>query len=90
MSAPVMCFICALASRRNAAFDRVEIGTVGRQVEKLGAGRLDGLADAAHLVASEVVHDHDVAGRKRRSQHLLDVGAEGLAVDRTRRARRAP
>ena len=57
-------------------------GLVGRQIEDGGAGRGDGLLDAIDLVGGEIVHHHDVAGRQRRSQHLLDVGPEGGAGHR--------
>jgi len=43
-------------------FDRVEVGTVGRQVKQGGAARLDGTPDAGDLVGRQIVHDHDIAG----------------------------
>ena len=33
-------------------------------------------------MAAEIVHDHDVAGLQYRHELLLDISAEGLAVDR--------
>ena len=33
-------------------------------------------------MAAEVVHDDDVACLQRGNEHLLDIGAEALAVDR--------
>ena len=36
--------------------DRIEIGTVGRKVEQLGADRLDESAYPRPLVAGEIVH----------------------------------
>ena len=62
--------------------DRVEIGTVGRQIEERGVGRGDRLADAVDLVRGEIVEHHDVAGLERRCQELLDVGAERRAGHR--------
>ena len=53
--------------------DRIEIGTVRRQVNQAGALRLDGLLHAHPLMAGQVVHDHDVALVKRRRQLLLNV-----------------
>src|SRR3954447_7064534 len=51
-------------------------------MEQAGAGRLDGLPDAIHLVRRKIVHDNDLATGQRRDQHLLDVGDEHLAIDR--------
>ena len=62
--------------------NRIEIGAVGRQVDKPGAARLDGFAHASHLVRAEVVHDDDVTGHEGRGQDLFDVGEEHLAVHR--------
>ena len=33
------------------------------------------------LVAAEVIHDHDVAGAKRRDEDMAHIGPEYLAVD---------
>ena len=41
--------------------DRVEVGTVGRQVKQGGAARLDGIPDAGDLVSRQIVHDDDIA-----------------------------
>lgn len=43
-------------------FDRIEIGTVGRQEQQLGASRPDRPSHGLTLVAAEIVHDDDVAG----------------------------
>ncbi len=61
--------------------DGVEVGTVGREVGRFRAGRLDHLTQARPLVARQVVHDDDVAGTQFRNQDLLDTGLEGVAVD---------
>ena len=53
-----------------------------RMTVDVGAGRSDGLADRFAAVAAEVVHDHHVAGLEGRDQEGLDIGQEGLAVDR--------
>jgi hypothetical protein len=63
--------------------DWVEIRTVGRQEEELGADGADGFAHGTAFVAAEIVHDDDVAGGERRRQDLLDIGEEALAVDRS-------
>ena len=62
--------------------DRVEVGTVGRQVEQRRAGGLDQRSHAWPLVARQVVHDHHVAWPQLRDENLLDVDLEGVAVDR--------
>jgi hypothetical protein len=63
--------------------DGIEIGTIGRQEEKVRAGRTDGPAHGVALVAAEIVHDDDVAGLERGHQELLDIGFEAFAVDRS-------
>ena len=54
--------------------DRIEIGTVGRQEEQLGAGRPDRASDGFSLVTAEIVDDDNVAELKRWHQNLLDIG----------------
>lgn len=63
--------------------DRIEVGTVGRQVDKFGTDRLDGFADTTDFVAGEIVHDHQVAGTKRGDKLLLDIGPKHVAVHRS-------
>lgn len=62
--------------------DWIEVGAVGRQEQQLGPDTADRLADGGPLVASQIVHDDDVAGRERRQQELLDVIGKALAIDR--------
>ena len=62
--------------------DRVEIGTVGRQVEEAGFGVFDRRSDALDLVARQIVEDNDVAWLKLGNEELLDPGAELFSVDR--------
>ena len=62
--------------------DRVEVWTVGRQIDQARTGSLDGLAHAAHLVRAEVIEHHDVAWLEFLDQELLDVGEERRSVDR--------
>ena len=63
--------------------DGIEIGTVRRQEEKVRADSTDGSAHGVALVATEIVHDYDVAGLQRRYEELLDIGFEAFAVDRS-------
>jgi hypothetical protein len=63
-------------------FDRIEVRRVGRQVEETRARRLDPLAGGRPLVAGQVVHDDDVALTQFWNKDALDIGLEGVAVDR--------
>jgi len=42
-------------------YDGIEVGTVGRQEEELGAYVVDGFAGGLAFAAAEIVHDDDVA-----------------------------
>ena len=46
--------------------DRIEVGTVGRQEEQLGASAADRLADGLVFVAAEIIDD-DAVARPRNS-----------------------
>ena len=61
-------------------FDRIEVGTVGRQIVEFGAAGLNSLPDARDLVGGQIVHDDDVAWAQGWRQHLLDPGEEALSV----------
>jgi hypothetical protein len=63
--------------------DGIEIWTIGRQEEKVRADRTDGPAHGVALVATEIVHDDDIAGLERRHEELLDIGFEAFAIDRS-------
>jgi hypothetical protein len=63
-------------------FDRIEVLTVGRQEEQLGAGCADRSTHRGSFVAAEIVDHHDVASAQGRRQELRDVGQEAEAVDR--------
>jgi hypothetical protein len=63
--------------------DRVHVGTVGRQVEDLGATLGDCLANTCNLVRGQIVEDHDVAAPERGSEDVLDVGSECIAIHRS-------
>lgn len=86
----------ALGSRAQDAFelgegkpDRIEVGTVGRHEVKGRAYGLDRLGDGFALAPGEIVHDHDIAGRKDWGRRLLDIGGEGLPRSSARRAQKA-
>ena len=63
-------------------FDRIEVGTVGREIEQMRARRLDSGPHRRTLVARKIVHHHDVTGLECGHEHLVDIGLEGDAVDR--------
>ena len=62
-------------------FDRIEVGTVGRQESEVRAGGLDRGPHLGLFVHRQVVEDDDVAAVQRRHQDLLDVGQEARIVD---------
>jgi len=49
----------------------------------MGASSANGAADRAAFVRAEVIHDNDVAGAQRRSEHVFDISLETFAVDGT-------
>ena len=61
----------------------LRVGGVFRQEEELGAGIPDGLTDGLAAVRAEIVQDHDIARPESGDEHLLDIEAEALAVDRS-------
>ena len=63
--------------------NRVEVRTIGRQEEQLGAGGADGASHCLSFVTAEIVDDDDVAGLECRNQELLDVSEEAFAIDRS-------
>ena len=75
--------------------DGIEIGRIGRQVEKDGAPGFDRGADACDFVRGEIVNHDDVALRQARGQHRLDIDQDALRRSlalperRVRRGRRS-
>lgn len=62
--------------------DRVEVGAVWWEEEQSCACRSDGLAHGLAFVATQIIHDDDVAGCERGHKELLDIGEEELTVNR--------
>jgi hypothetical protein len=62
-------------------FDRVQVGTVRRQIEQLGTGRPDRSSYGRGLMAAEIVHHDDVAWPQGWDQELHHPGEETLGVD---------
>ena len=63
-------------------FDGVQVGRIRRQIEQRGLRRRDGFFHASHLVAAEVVQDHDVPGLQRGTQKLPHPGQEEFPIHR--------
>jgi hypothetical protein len=63
-------------------FDGIEVGTVGRQIDELGAYAFDRFADAGHFVSGQIIHHDEVARLERRRQLLLDVAEKHRPVHR--------
>jgi hypothetical protein len=63
--------------------DGIEVWTVGRQEQQVGAGRANGAPHGSTLVAAKVVEHDDIAGLQRGHQELLDPGKEQPPVDRS-------
>jgi len=61
--------------------DRVQIGTVRWQEKQMGADLANGTPCCFAFMATEIVEDYDIAFDERRSEDLLDVEGEELAVD---------
>ena len=62
-------------------FDRIEVGTVGRQKPDVRADGFNRGADLQLFVHREVIEDDDIAGAERRHQDLFDVGEKAHIVD---------
>src|SRR5882672_8125405 len=64
-------------------FDRIEVGTIGRQVAQLRAGHFDHLSYVFALVSWKVVDNHDVAWLEGGRDTLAEVFDEDRPVHRT-------
>lgn len=62
-------------------FDRIELGTVRRQINRKATGIENRFADDVHLVDVEVVHDDDVARIDPRRESLLHEAEKLSTVD---------
>lgn len=67
---------------REGEFDRIEIGTVGREKPQARPDAFDGGLDRRLFVHREIVEDDDIAWPERRHQRLLDVRQKAGIVDR--------
>ena len=66
-------------------FDGVEVGGIGRQLERPRACGFEGLADSPDFVSCQIVHDHQVPLLQGGGQPLPDPGQKHLAVHGTRK-----
>ena len=64
-------------------FDRIEVGTVGREKSQERSSLFNRLAYRGLLVGREIVEHDDITGAQRRRQDLLHVGAKGVGVNRS-------
>jgi hypothetical protein len=60
--------------------DRIEVGRVWRQIEKLRSCGLDDLAYHVALVGGQIVHHYDVAALQCRHEALFEIAAEDCAI----------
>lgn len=67
---------------REGLFDRIEVGTVGRQEPEPRADALDRRLHLRLSVHGQIVEDDDIPGVQRRREDLLDVGEKRGIVDR--------
>lgn len=57
----------------------VQVGAVGRHVQHVGAGGLDGVANTGRVMSAEVVHHDRVASPEDGNQMLVDEAEEDRA-----------
>ena len=63
-------------------FDRIEVGTVGREEAQVRARLLDGRPDLGLLMDRQVVEYDNIARAQGRHEHLFDVGEKTRTIDR--------
>lgn len=81
LNAALLCLPHPALDLGEGLLDRIEIGRAGRQKTQGGTGGLDGVAHGGGLMATEIVHDDDVAGLEGGHELLRDIGGEAAAVD---------
>jgi len=58
----------------------IEVWRVGRQVEHLGTGLLDGLGNALHFVGRQVIHHNNLSCPRVWAKHIADIGQKNLSI----------
>ena len=66
---------------RKCEFDRIEIGTVGREKPEARADPFNGRLDLRLLVHREIVEDDDIARPQRGHERLFDVREKAGIID---------
>lgn len=69
---------------REDLLNRIEVGTVGREVQQVHACRLQALANAGHLMCGQIINDDDAARPHFRDQTFLEPLLEDCAGHRAR------
>ena len=64
-------------------FNRIEIGTVRRQVTDANPSRRKQLVDVMDFVGGEIVEDEGVTLAQLRTEHLLKISRKNLGIDGT-------
>ena len=67
---------------REHRLDRIQIGTVGREIPQLGIGSFDRFTHTSHLVCREVVHHDNLSAGECGNQLLADIRQKEWSVDR--------
>jgi hypothetical protein len=67
---------------REGFFDRIEVGTIRRQIKQARGRRLDHRTDGGPLVARQIVHHDDVTRLEFGEEDLFDVDFKSVPVDR--------
>lgn len=62
--------------------DQINVRAVEREKEQPSACCLEGFTDLGAFVAREVVHNDEIAWDDLQHKDLLEIGPEGISVDR--------
>ena len=63
-------------------FNGIEVRTVRRQIEQLGADGFNRVADPGHFMTRQIVQDHAVARLEGGGEDLFDISHKGGAIKR--------
>ena len=68
---------------REGFFDRIEVGTIRRQIKQAGARCLDHRTDGGPFVARQIVHHDDVARLEFGDKNLFDIDLKSVPINGT-------